>query len=534
MPDILADIDRLAGACKQGDIASVTSLLHKHPDVLDSPDRDTRFPYPESRLWSPLFIAAKHGHLALVSELLDMGANPVPFEVSGHYHPHADADWLSMVRERGHDAVADRIKAAIEERYGSLVDAADLHRTVANGDIERARALLDDNPARVAQVDLVGNTPLHLAVGANNLLMTRLLIERGAPVDAQNGGGRTPSLIALFGFHRYWHYEEKPEVLACLIAHSAEHTILIAAATGNIDRVMEILTTDPSRANELAACYRRPLSAAAGKGHTEIVRLLLEHGADPNAKEAICQGGYALHEAAERGHIDIVRLLLERGARPEDWVDSSGDSMFASGRHPEVRQLLYAYGGTMELQVYAWSHRIDVIAEVLKLQPSKADQVLPFGWDDHGSEDLAYDIMRLAIRHGARFEQASEWNLRWTVAKYPKVFKLLQEHGANPDVQVLGIAGDERRRWPDAEKHRQTIAFLVEECGANVDHSNEEGFTPLAGAVREGHRHIVEYLLSKGVDTNPQAKAWAKPLYLAEKHGRTEIAELLKRHGATA
>ena len=45
MPDILADIDRLAAACKQGDIASVTSLLHKHPDVLDSPDRDTRFPY---------------------------------------------------------------------------------------------------------------------------------------------------------------------------------------------------------------------------------------------------------------------------------------------------------------------------------------------------------------------------------------------------------------------------------------------------------------------------------------------------------
>src|ERR1700682_1367573 len=85
MPDILADIDALSAACKQGDIASVTSLLQKHPDVL-----------------------------ALVIELLDMSANPVPFDVSGHYHPHADADWLSLVRERGHDAVADRIKAAIE------------------------------------------------------------------------------------------------------------------------------------------------------------------------------------------------------------------------------------------------------------------------------------------------------------------------------------------------------------------------------------------------------------------------------------
>jgi ankyrin repeat protein len=82
MPDILADIDALSAACKQGDIASVASLLERHPDVLDSPDRDTRFPYPESRLWSPLFIAAKHGHLGLVIELLDMGANPVPFEIA--------------------------------------------------------------------------------------------------------------------------------------------------------------------------------------------------------------------------------------------------------------------------------------------------------------------------------------------------------------------------------------------------------------------------------------------------------------------
>lgn len=534
MLELLADIDALSAACKKGDVAGVTTLLHKHPDVLDSPDRDTRFPYPESRLWSPLFIAATHGHEALVTLLLGMGANPVPFEVSGGYHPRADADWLSLVRERGYDAIAARIERAIRERYGPAVDSANIHRAVAKGDIERVRALLDENPERVKQVDFVGNTPLHLAVAVNNLAMTRLLIERGAPVDARNGGGRTPAVVALFGFHRYWRYEEKPDILDCLLKHGAEHTILIAATTGNIDRVREILTADPSRANELAPCYRRPLSAAVGKGHTDIVGLLLEHGADPNAKEAVCQGGYALHEAAERGYIDIVRLLLERGARPEDWVDSSGDSMFASGKHPKIRQLLYAHGGTMELQVYAWSHRIDVIAEVLKLQPSKADKVLPFGWDDNGSEDLAFDIMRLAIRHGARFEHASEWNLRWTVAKYPKVFKLLHEHGANPDVQVLGIAGDERRRWPDAEKHRQTIAFLVEECGASVNYRNEAGFTPLAGAVSQGHRHIVEYLLSKGADANPDAPSWAKPLYLAEKHGNAEMTELLKRHGATA
>src|SRR5262245_54279748 len=60
-----------------------------------------------------------------------------------------------------------------------------------------------------------------------------------------------------------------------------------------------------------------------------------------------------------------------KGAVPEHWVDSSGDSLFASQQHPRILHLLYSYGGTMELQVYAATHRIDVIAEVLKLAPSR-------------------------------------------------------------------------------------------------------------------------------------------------------------------
>jgi ankyrin repeat protein len=50
---------------------------------------------------------------------------------------------------------------------------------------------------------------------------------------------------------------------------------------------------------------------AAGEGHLEIVKLLLEHGADVNAKTAY---ETALHLAAEKGHLEIVKFLLEHGA----------------------------------------------------------------------------------------------------------------------------------------------------------------------------------------------------------------------------
>jgi len=201
--------------------------------------------------------------------------------------------------------------------------------------------------------------------------MVRLLIEAGSPLDARNGNDRTPAVIALFGLHRWWRNEEKPEILDLLLKSGAAYTILVAATLGDEARVREILSADPSRANAADPCRRRPLSGAASKGHTKIVRLLLDHGADPNAKEAICQGGFSLRDAAGKGFIEIVQLLLDHGANPDHWVDSSGNALWASQQYPKILHLLYSYGGTMELQVYAHAHRIDVIAEVPKLRPGQ-------------------------------------------------------------------------------------------------------------------------------------------------------------------
>jgi len=88
------------------------------------------------------------------------------------------------------------------------------------------------------------------------------------------------------------------------------------------------------------------LHFAARSGHIEIVKLLLEHGADINAK--VSPGlKTALHFAAENGHIESVKLLLEHGAdinAKEGLRDKTALHFAARSGHIEIVKLLLEHG----------------------------------------------------------------------------------------------------------------------------------------------------------------------------------------------
>ncbi len=92
-----------------------------------------------------------------------------------------------------------------------------------------------------------------------------------------------------------------------------------------------------------------PLYKAAVQGETEIVRVLLEAGADPNLESRGEDEGTPLCAAACWGRTDIVRLLLQHGADPNEVETKERGPMTAlawaqHGGYAEVAELLLEAG----------------------------------------------------------------------------------------------------------------------------------------------------------------------------------------------
>lgn len=90
-----------------------------------------------------------------------------------------------------------------------------------------------------------------------------------------------------------------------------------------------------------------PLYRAAVQGEREIVRLLLEAGADPNLESGAEDEGMPLCAAASWGRTEIVRLLLQHGADPSapDRGPMTALAWAERNRYAEVVDLLLKAGG---------------------------------------------------------------------------------------------------------------------------------------------------------------------------------------------
>ena len=147
------------------------------------------------------------------------------------------------------------------------------------------------------------------AIKAGKVDEVRQLIQQNPSLkQARDASGASAILVAA--------YNMKPDVVNALLELGAPVDIFEASVLGKVDRINEILKSNPTRATEYAPDGFTPVALAAFFGQPAAVKALIAAGADVNAAAKNGLKVAALHAAVAGGKLDIVKAVLEAGADP--------------------------------------------------------------------------------------------------------------------------------------------------------------------------------------------------------------------------
>jgi ankyrin repeat protein len=523
------DVWELFRACIAGDLGTVHRLVNKDPCIV-------RCHYAYR---TPLYFAVRENRIAVALFLLEHGADPLGLAVNDNL--------LDITRDRGYVDMEKVLEAKRASLHGASA-RGDAAAAIRERDLPRLRGLLDAEPELLHAGDGRGNQPIHWAVMTRQIDVIDELLGRGADVNARRQDGARPIHVSNGDYHyRGWRDVPKDtattpaEVLTHLMARSADVDIWTAAHLGDLARVRELLERDPALANRVSEYNSyylgcgSALKNAAAKGHLEIVKLLLDRGANPNLPaEGIAPRGDALYAAVAGGYFEIAKLLLEHGADPSAAVESSADclSQAIDRGDQKMIDLLASYGATRSVEILAYYGDVRTAAAVFAANPALAD-------DPHALENAAGQghepFIRLLLRYQPDLAKRVAVGVRsqgpQAATKTRELTELLFQHGMNPSQpDWLGITPlHQFARRNDLEN-----AALFIEHGADL-HPRDEDIcsTPLGWAAKFGNIQMVELLLGRGARPNlPDDPPWATPLAWASRRGHGPIVELLKQHGA--
>ncbi len=380
----------LIGAVRAGDAQGVASLLAAGADP-DARDRD-----PEQGSWPLIALATRTGQRAIVEALVGAGAD-VDAKVETRTPP-LDRSALQIAAEAGRVDLVDvlvRAGSEVDHRDGThwLSDEGGqtaLQIAAEGGHTDVVRALVAAG-ARVGARSTEGSTALGLAAAAGRLEVVRALVEAGAEVDVRDGEGATPLVEACSKGHE--------EVVRLLLDAGADPaargkeswSALGAAVSEDHTGIVRMLLAAGAAVDEPGGSLT-PVGTAILYDKTEILRLLLERGVDPNCADD--EGDTPLHAAARAGGADLVRTFLASGADVslQDDEGRTALALAASQGHVDVTRLLLDAGADPNVRdeegLTALNHALDAESrELIALLESVGAEAAEVSDEDDDEED---------------------------------------------------------------------------------------------------------------------------------------------------
>ena len=378
------------------------------------------------------------------------------------------------------------------------------------------KAWVEKQTIGLMELDYYYRTPLHIAVEQGHGPVVPLLLEHGFEIEA-----REASLFA---------------------------TPLHLAARNGHKNICEILLKHKVKAkiNARNRFYSTPLTEAARGGHLEVVKLLVKEGADINGSidkgprslyrqiESLkgkgqraymkieglkyAMGSTPMIEAARKNHAEIIRYLLRNGANVEAQNLDGFNALHIAAYHGQLKSVecLVELGANVEkkdkstqtaLFMASWQNHANVVKWLLD-HDADVDSVTSLGFTPFlvAARNGCIEPMKILVKAQAKIEHRDEdgYTSLAVAVRFGKMaaVKFLIDHNAKINAQdnLGNIALMHAIQETLTDEHVETVQLLLKN-GANVNHKNQRGLTPLMKAAKLSNgdaANIMQHLLDRG------------------------------------
>jgi ankyrin repeat protein len=361
------------------------------------------------------------------------------------------------------------------------------------------------------------NEQLIQAAQKGDLAEVRTLLTKGANVNAKGAHGRTVLMEAVRAFRieptSRWAIERSLfEMIGPFPAGYApfdrpdlyDFTGIRWMTPVGLDDFRELLPSKDAFTNSGGILEDWTLIDSAGSGYLDVIDLLLDKGADINAKDH--DGRTALTFAVGKGHEPLVAQL----------VCCSGAEVNARDLDDRTALMEAAWAGHQGIATWLVEWEAHVNAE------DKYGKTALHSAVEGGHIDMA----KLLLDKGADVNamQDDGWSATRTAVMRDDVrmVELLRAHGANDmTLSIAAMLGDTKE-----------INRLLD-AGADVNATKERGRTAFLWAAMAGKTEAVKLLLVKGADVNSSSPTGTTALMHAVDNGQIELVRLFLAKGAS-